>query len=113
MKNIPSKHRRDGQTAFMESLSHGDCVRSYDGDNPAKYTMSNFSQSNKNCFREMQNSSHGPRTALSVLNNSKCFFLLIIFTYQVFTYIIYNIHFSTYSCHLLHSIFKTDKKSLA
>lgn len=108
MKAILSKDRTDGQTAFKESLSHGDYVRSYDRDNPAKNKMNDFSHSNKNCFREIQHSSHGPRTSFLVLNNSVFFFLLTIFTYQMFTYILYNIHLSTCSLHLLHSIFKSD-----
>lgn len=74
MKAILSKDRTDGQTAFKESLSHGDNVRSYDGDNPAKNKMNDFSHSNKNCFREIQHSSHGPRTSFLVLNNSVFFF---------------------------------------
>lgn len=85
MKAIPSKDRTDGQTAFKESLSHGGYVRSYDGDNLAKTKVNNFSHSNKNCFREIQYSSHGPRTSLLELNNSN-FFLLTLFTYITFTY---------------------------
>lgn len=74
MKAILSKDRTDGQTAFKESLSHGDYVRSYGGGNPAKNKMNDFSHSNKNCFREIQHSSHGPRTSLLVLNNSIFFY---------------------------------------
>lgn len=89
MKAILSKDRTDGQTAFKESLSHGDNVRSYDGDNPAKNKMNDFSHSNKMlCFREIQHSSHGPRTSLLVLNNSIFFSTHNIHLSNVHLYII-------------------------
>lgn len=47
MKDIPSKNWRHEQTAVKESLSHGDCARSYAGDNPTKYTLNDCSQVTK------------------------------------------------------------------